>query len=60
MSDGRMTDRTPVPQDPDTAAVEGAPSDREFHLRRVCARFPRSLSARRLAMMAALFDDDAR
>jgi hypothetical protein len=40
--------------------VEGASSDREFHLRRVCARFPRTLSARRLAMLAALLDDDTR
>jgi hypothetical protein len=59
MSDGREVERPAVPHDPDTA-VAGSPSDREFHLRRVCARFPRTLSARRLAMLAALLDDDTR
>ena len=43
----------------DRDAVVGAPGDREFHLRRVTARFPRRLSARRLAMLAEILSEDA-
>lgn len=63
---GRETaGRTPVVDhdrfgaaDLDTEVVAGGPGDREFHLRRVTARFPRRLSARRLAMLAEILADD--
>lgn len=53
--DGTEQDSTGPNHAPD---VEGAPGDREFHLRRVCARFPTRLSARRLAMLAEILADD--
>jgi len=56
VTDSPQHDRSPAPTGTDEAT--GAPGDREFHLRRVCARFPRTLSARRLAMLAALLDDE--
>lgn len=43
--------------DADTEAA-GGPGDREFHLRRVVARLPTRLSARRLAMLAEILTDD--
>jgi hypothetical protein len=38
--------------------ARGGPGDREFHLRRVVARLPTRLSARRLAMLAEILTDD--
>jgi hypothetical protein len=42
----------------DSALARGAPDDREFHLRRVCAGLPRVLSPRRLQLLALLLRDD--
>jgi hypothetical protein len=59
MSDDAEDTRAAEPQDRENATPEqGAPDDWEFHLDRVCARFPRTLSARRLAMLAELLRDD--
>jgi hypothetical protein len=49
-------DPTPVGNGADEPRA--APDDWEFHLARVCARMPRTLSPRRLALLAALLDDE--
>ncbi|HEY3871498.1 MAG TPA: hypothetical protein VGM10_24265 [Actinocrinis sp.] len=56
MSEGPEPERTPpVPQDADAAVVEqGAPNDREFHLRRVAAVWPQTFSRRTLERLARL------
>lgn len=40
------------------AGAAGGPGDREYHLARVVAGFPRQLSARRLALLAQIVSDD--
>jgi hypothetical protein len=40
--------------------VPGGPADREFHLRRVCSQFPKTISVESARRLARLFEAEDR
>lgn len=40
--------------------VPGGPADREFHLRRVCSQFPKTISVESARRLARLFEPEDR